>query len=75
MLQYKARFYGKTVILVPPKNTTQTCSVCGYVLKGDKKLTLADREWVCPQCGTNHKRDTNAAAVILQRGLEIAGRS
>ena len=75
MLQYKAGFYGKTVILVPPKNTTQTCSACGYVLKGEQKLTLADREWVCPNCGTKHLRDTNAATVILQRGLETAGRS
>lgn len=38
MLQYKGKAYGKTVILVSPKNTTQTCSACGYVMKGTEKL-------------------------------------
>lgn len=75
MLQYKAEFYGKTVILVSPRNTTQTCSACGYTLKGDKKLTLADREWLCPVCGTHHDRDTNAAQNILERGLQAAQQS
>lgn len=72
MLQYKGKLYGKTVVLVPPQYTTQTCSECGYKMKGDEKLTLADREWTCPHCGTYHKRDTNAAKNILKRGLEIA---
>lgn len=75
MLQYKAELYGKTVILVPPRNTTQTCSVCGYTLKDDEKLTLSDREWICPSCGTHHDRDTNAAKNILKRGLQIASQS
>ncbi|MCD7873115.1 MAG: transposase [Clostridiales bacterium] len=69
-LQYKAVLYGKEVILVPPQFTTQTCSCCGYVMKGEEKLTLADREWTCPQCGTFHKRDVNAARNILNRALE-----
>lgn len=75
MLQYKAELYGKTVILVPPRNTTQTCSACGYTLKGNEKLTLSDREWTCPSCGTHHDRDTNAAKTILKRGLQIASQS
>lgn len=75
MLQYKAELYGKIVVLVPPGNTTQTCSVCGYTLKGDEKLTLSDREWTCPSCGTHHDRDTNAAKNILERGLQIASQS
>lgn len=70
MLQYKADLYGKTVILVAPQYTTQTCSVCGYVMKGEEKLTLNDREWECPSCHTHHKRDTNAAQTVLQRGLQ-----
>ena len=75
MLQYKAELYGRTVVLVPPRNTTQTCSVCGYTLKGDEKLTLSDREWTCPSCGSHHDRDTNAAENILERGLQIASQS
>lgn len=70
MLRYKADMYGKTVALVPPQYTTQTCSSCGYVMKGREHLTLKDREWICPQCGTFHHRDTNAAQNILLRGLQ-----
>ena len=72
-MDYKARMYGKMFIKVPPQFTTQTCSVCGYVLSGNKKLQLSDREWICPNCGTYHIRDHNAAAVILNRGLKIFG--
>ena len=52
--------------------TTQTCSACGYVMKGKEHLTLRDREWECPNCHTSHKRDQNAVQNILQRGLELA---
>ena len=72
MLQYKGILYGKTVVLVPPRNTTQTCSQCGYVMKGEERLTLSDREWMCPNCRAVHKRDTNAAQNILNRGLQLA---
>lgn len=70
MLQYKARLYGKIVLLVPPAYTTQTCCVCGHVMKGKSSLTLSDRQWECPCCHTVHHRDTNSAQVILQRALE-----
>ena len=72
MLQYKAKLYGKVVILVPPKNTTQTCSACGHIMSGAQKLTLDVREWDCPACHTHHNRDVNAARNILKRGLEAA---
>lgn len=72
MLQYKGRLYGKLVVLIPPQNTTQTCSYCGYVMKGDEHLTLGVREWDCPNCGTHHHRDTNAATNVLNRGLQFA---
>lgn len=72
MLQYKAALYGKTVLLVPPSLTTQTCSVCGYVMKGKEHLGLDVREWECPACHTRHDRDKNAAVNILNRGLRLA---
>ena len=68
-LEYKASMYGKVFIKVPPHYTTQTCSCCGHVLKGDDKLTLGDREWICPVCGTYHLRDYNASKVVLAKGM------
>lgn len=73
-LQYKAELYDKTVVLVPPKNTTQKCSVCGYIMSGKDKLTLDVREWDCPSCHTHHLRDVNAAKNILILGLQAVNR-
>lgn len=75
MLQYKGQLYGKTVVLVPPQNTTQACSICGHVMKGTERLTLSDREWECPKCHTRHDRDTNAARNILKKGLQLMPQS
>lgn len=69
MLAYKAKLYDKEFITVNPKNTTQTCHVCGHIMVGKEKLTLKDREWVCPVCGSYHIRDVNAAINILHKGL------
>ena len=48
--------------------SSKTCSVCGY--KKDD-LKLSDRYWVCPNCGTKHDRDINAAMNILIEGRKI----
>ena len=73
MLEYKAELYDKVFLKVPPHYTTQTCSSCGHVLSGDDKLTLGDREWICPKCGAYHIRDYNAARNILMKGLIALG--
>lgn len=72
MLAYKADLYGRQFITVDPKNTTQTCHDCGFVMGsgGTKKLTLADRKWTCPQCHIHHIRDHNAALNILEKGFQ-----
>ncbi|MFT8412120.1 MAG: RNA-guided endonuclease TnpB family protein [Schleiferilactobacillus perolens] len=71
MLEYKAELYGRTVVLINPRNTTQTCHACGFIMgtQGTQKLELKDREWTCPHCGTSHIRDWNAAQNILTKGL------
>ena len=71
-LAYKADLYQRTFIVVHPKNTTQTCHECGFIMgSGDtEKLTLKDREWTCPACQTHHIRDVNAAKNILSKGLK-----
>ena len=69
-MTYKANLYGREFIQVSPRNTTQTCSDCGYILTDNNKLTLKDREWTCPQCGVFHIRDHNAAKNILIKGTK-----
>ena len=70
-LEYKANLYGRTFVTVNPKNTTQTCHECGFIMGtgNAKKLTLKDREWTCPACRSYHIRDVNAAKNILDKGL------
>lgn len=46
--------------------SSKTCSECGYI---KKDLTLADREYVCPECGCIHDRDINAAINIKRKGI------
>ena len=43
--------------------TSKPCSDCGY---RNEKLSLNDRQWTCPECGSRHDRDINAAINILR---------
>ena len=48
--------------------TTKPCSDCGF---HNEKLTLSDRQWICPRCGSDHDRDINAALNILRAGIAV----
>ncbi len=66
-LEYKSKWYGRTLVKIDRfYPSSKTCSACQHVLDS---LTLDIREWVCPECGTVHDRDTNAACNILAEGL------
>ena len=63
MLQYKSDWYGKNFRKIGRFDpSSKMCSQCGYV---NHSLTRNDREWICPECNTNHDRDVNAAKNIV----------
>ena len=51
--------------------SSKTCHECRYK---NNKLTLNDREWICPKCGKHIDRDYNAALNILDEGLKLFNR-
>ena len=73
MLEYKAAWYNRKLVFINRfYPSSKTCHNCGYV---NKKLTLYQRQWICPQCGQIIERDYNAALNILDEGLKIIGLS
>ena len=67
MLRYKCEHRGKTFTQINQyKSSSKTCSSCGYKIDN---MNLKIRNWICPQCGTEHDRDVNAALNILWWGL------
>ena len=67
MLEYKAGRYGRRVVTVDRwYPSSKICSACGHLLVA---LDLGTRHWTCPDCGTRHDRDVNAAKNILAAGL------
>ena len=72
-IEYKAQWKGVKVVKIDQfYPSSKTCSVCNWK-KND--LTLADREWTCPKCGTHHDRDLNAAKNILAWGRRFVALS
>jgi putative transposase len=65
-LEYKAKWYGRTLVKIDRwYPSSKTCHDCKHVVDS---LPLDIREWVCPECGVVHDRDTNAALNILAEG-------
>lgn len=73
MIDYKSKWYGRTYIKVGSfYPSSKICHCCGYK---NTTLTLADREWECPNCHKLLDRDKNAALNILKEGLKILNKS
>ena len=68
-LAYKANWAGRTHVEIDRFfPSSKRCSCCGFV---KDKLLLDVRSWECPECGTTHDRDVNAARNVLAAGLAV----
>ena len=68
-LKYKSEWYGRDLIIIDKWfPSSKLCSNCGYKYK---ELSLKERFWTCPDCGTQHDRDYNAATNIMKEGQRI----
>ena len=48
--------------------SSKICNHCGYV---NQNLTLKDRKWICPNCGTEIIRDQNAAQNLRDNAINL----
>lgn len=70
-LQYKSDWNNRQYVKIGRfVKSSQMCSVCRYVNKDTKDLSV--REWDCPKCGSHHDRDINVAKNILNEGMRIS---
>lgn len=73
-ISYKSDWNNRQYIMIGRfTKSSQPCNVCGYINTETKDLSV--RKWICPQCGTVHDRDINAAINILNEGLRIFGKT
>ena len=69
-LEYKCNWYGRELVVISQwYPSSKTCSSCGSI---QPKMPLNVREWTCPDCGTKHDRDINAAKNILAVGTTVS---
>ncbi len=69
-LRYKAEAAGKSVITIDPRYTSQKCSDCGHIYKGNRK----GNSFHCVKCGFQIHADLNAARNIAEIGKSNLGR-
>ncbi len=66
-LTYKARLAGVPLHTVDPRNTSRTCSACGYCEKANRK---SQAEFCCLHCGHAENADQNAAKNISRAAVK-----
>jgi putative transposase len=66
MLDYKCPRHGGTLVRMHPRNSSNECARCGYISTANRVNQATFR---CEACWHTAHADTNAAQVVLQRGL------
>lgn len=64
-LEWRGKHYQEVDRFFP---SSKLCSECRHKNEG---LTLSEREWTCPECGTYHHRDKNASTNIKREGIRL----
>ena len=68
-LEYKLRWRGGQLILVPPQYTSQCCPACGHTAKENRTTQAL---FACVQCGYTENADVVGAMNVLQRGRALS---
>jgi transposase len=72
MLKYKSLTGGTKYVEVESRNSTRTCSKCGFLTGPTGLAGLSVRHWGCKACGASHDRDINASINTLNVGAGLA---
>jgi len=67
-LSYKLDWRGGKLMLIPPKNTSLKCRICGHIAEENRKNQA---EFQCIQCGHTENADLNASINILAEGHSV----
>lgn len=72
MLEYKAEWYGRKLIIVPEEyKYDKICSKCGK--ERETNTQIVDNKWKCSFCNTSHDRNLNSLQNLMKEGLKIVG--
>lgn len=67
-LSYKLDWRGGRLILIPPKNTSLKCRICGHIAEENRRNQA---EFQCLNCGHTENADLNASINILAEGHSV----
>src|SRR5210317_1197258 len=68
MLEYKQRWSGGKLVVVPAQYTSQKCSKCGHTEKANRRSQAVFK---CQSCGLKLNADYNASLNILAAGNTV----
>ena len=67
-MDYKAEWYGKSIIRIGRFEPSSKMCSCGHIHSG---LKLSDRVWTCPSCGAVNQRDLLAAQNVKKFAFKL----